>query len=101
MLGCAKPDKKSANAEGSSIEGGHTVAVTSVQLSNRHANATSWKKGGNPTKGRHPGTLNKITRTMKDAAVAAAEELGHIPYKQWAKQLAASTCSGPANGRLL
>jgi hypothetical protein len=33
------------------------------------------------------GSLNKITRTMKDAAVAAAEELGHLPIKQWAKQL--------------
>jgi hypothetical protein len=33
--------------------------------------------------GRPPGSLNKITRTMKDAAVAAAEELGHHDRDQW------------------
>src|SRR5580693_8101791 len=38
-------------------------------------------------KGRPPGTLNRITRTMKEAAVAAAEELGQLPIKKWAKQL--------------
>jgi hypothetical protein len=38
-------------------------------------------------KGKPPGTLNRITRTMKEAAVAAAEELGQLPIKQWAKQL--------------
>jgi hypothetical protein len=77
-------DKKSANAD---KDDGHAMVVTGVQLSNRAANSTSWKKGENPTKGRTVGSLNKITRTMKDAAVAAAEELGHLPIKQWAKQL--------------
>ena len=46
------------------------------------ANAQSGKRAS-----RTVGSLNKITRTMKDAAVAAAEELGHLPIKQWAKQL--------------
>jgi hypothetical protein len=33
--------------------------------------------------GRPPGSLNKITRTMKDAIVAAAEELGHVDFDKW------------------
>jgi hypothetical protein len=77
-------DKKSANAD---KDDGHAMVVTGVQLSNRAANSTSWKKGENPTKGRTVGSLNKITRTMKDAAVEAANELGQLPLKQWAKQL--------------
>jgi hypothetical protein len=35
--------------------------------------------------GRPKGSVNKITRTMKDAAVAAAVELGELPRKDWAK----------------
>jgi hypothetical protein len=35
--------------------------------------------------GRTPGTPNKITQSMKDALIAAAEELGAIPRKQWKK----------------
>jgi hypothetical protein len=48
--------------------------------------------------GRPRGTLNKITRTMKDAAVAAAEELGHIPYKDWAKSLVGDRLSCKGHG---
>jgi hypothetical protein len=44
--------------------------------------------------GRPVGSVNEITRTMKDAAIAAAEELGHIPYKDWAKSL----IGDPENG---
>jgi len=54
----------------------------------RQATPTSWSKENHPvSKGKPPGTLNKLTRTMKDAAVLAAEELGQIPMKDWAKQL--------------
>jgi len=49
-------DKKSANAD---KDDGHAMVVTGVQLSNRAANSTSWKKGENPTKGRTVGSLNK------------------------------------------
>ena len=31
------------------------------------------------------GTLNRITRTMKAAAVEAAHELGQVPVKHWAQ----------------
>jgi hypothetical protein len=41
------------------------------------------KKQPDKNPGRPPGSLNKITRTMKDAAVAAAEELGHHDRDQW------------------
>jgi hypothetical protein len=37
--------------------------------------------------GRPKGSLNKITRTMKDAIVAAAEELGHIDFDKWREHL--------------
>jgi len=53
----------------------------------KSATPASWTKGNAPKGGRPPGTLNKLTRTMKDAAVAAADELGQLPLKQWAKQL--------------
>jgi hypothetical protein len=33
--------------------------------------------------GRPPGSLNKITRTMKDALVAAAVELGQLHTDKW------------------
>jgi hypothetical protein len=33
--------------------------------------------------GRPPGSVNKITRTMKDMAVAAATELGQLPRDRW------------------
>ena len=50
----------------------------------------SWTKETRPAganRGKPVGTLNRITRTMKDAAVAAAEELGHLPMKKWAAQV--------------
>jgi hypothetical protein len=37
--------------------------------------------------GRAPGSLNKITRTMKDALIAAAVELGQLPLSQWEAEL--------------
>jgi hypothetical protein len=68
------------------------VEVPSKRVGDYKANSTSYTKesralavGAN--KGKPPGTLNRITRTMKEAAVAAAEELGQLPIKQWAKQL--------------
>jgi hypothetical protein len=66
--------------------------VPSVRVGDYKPNATSFTKesraavsGAN--RGRLPGTPNKLTRTMKDAAVEAANELGQLPLKQWAKQL--------------
>jgi hypothetical protein len=40
-----------------------------------------------PRPGRPKGSLNRITRTMKDAVVAAAEELGQIDFDKWKKHL--------------
>jgi hypothetical protein len=37
--------------------------------------------------GRPPGSLNKITRTLKDALIAAAVELGQLPLSQWEAEL--------------
>jgi hypothetical protein len=39
-------------------------------------------KGGRPK-----GTTNKISRTMKDAAIEAANELGEIDYELWPEHL--------------
>jgi len=33
--------------------------------------------------GRPPGLVNKLTREMQDAVLAAAEELGRVPYSKW------------------
>jgi len=37
--------------------------------------------------GRPPGAVNKMTRTIRDAVIAAADELGRIKPKEWSKQL--------------
>jgi hypothetical protein len=39
-------------------------------------------------RGRPKGSPNKVPREMKDAIVAAMEELGRIPRKDWEKHLA-------------
>jgi hypothetical protein len=51
----------------------------------RPANAGMFTKDRRPENkgGRPPGALNKLTRSMKDAAVAAAVELGEMPRDQW------------------
>jgi hypothetical protein len=40
-----------------------------------------------PHPGRPKGSLNRITRTMKDAVIAAAEELGQIDFDKWEEHL--------------
>jgi hypothetical protein len=64
------------------------VDVTPVRVPHRISHG-NYSKDRQPQRnpGRPPGSLNKITREMRDAVIAAAEELGHIPYKDWAKQL--------------
>jgi hypothetical protein len=73
------------------------VVVARVEISRRHATPGSFTKGNRPAganKGKPVGTLNKITRTMKDAAIAAAEELGHYDVKDWNKLLVGDPRSG-------
>ena len=40
-----------------------------------------------PGPGRPPGLINKLTREMQDAVLAAAEELGRVPPSKWEQQL--------------
>jgi hypothetical protein len=66
--------------------------VPSVRVGDYKPNSTSFTKesraaAAGSNRGKVPGTLNKITRTMKDAAVEAAHELGQVPVKLWGKQL--------------
>ena len=74
-----------------------TINIPSVVIG-KQATPASWKKGTQPAgagnKGRPAGALNKITRTMKDAAVAAAEELGCLPVSKWEEQLEIGDESG-------
>jgi len=56
----------------------------------RAATATKDKVINRP--GRPKGSLNKITRTMKDAIVAAAEELGHIDFDKWRESNLVPVC---------
>ena len=37
--------------------------------------------------GRPPGLVNKLTREMQDAVLAAAEELGRVPYSKWPQEV--------------
>jgi hypothetical protein len=61
-------------------------------------NATSFSKETRPAaanKGKPVGTLSKITRTMKDAAVAAAEELPGLTraIRSFLPQLSPQECA--------
>jgi hypothetical protein len=69
------------------------VVVPRPVVAPRAATAGSWTKETRPNGVKPVGALNRLTRTMKDSAVAAAEELGQVPMKQWAKQL-----NGDPNG---
>src|SRR5271155_3436237 len=40
-----------------------------------------------PGPGRPPGLVNKLTREMQDAVLAAAEELGRVPPSRWEQEL--------------
>jgi hypothetical protein len=73
------------------IEQSETTVVAPMRMAGRSATSGSWKKGEAPDvaarqpqagPGRPPIVPNKITRTMKDAAVAAAEELGWLDTRQ-------------------
>ena len=76
------------------LEGGpDDVVVPRPVVAPRAKTAGSWTKETRPNSVRPAGALNRITRTMKDAAVEAAHELGQVPVKQWAKQL-----NGDPNG---
>jgi hypothetical protein len=62
--------------------------VTSVRVPHRisHANYSKDKQPQhNP--GRPPGSLNKITREMRGAILAAAEELGRVPFSKWGAEI--------------
>ena len=61
------------------------VVVPRAVVAPKAATAGSWTKGTAPKGGKPPGTLNRITRTMKAAAVEAAHELGQVPVKHWAQ----------------
>ena len=37
--------------------------------------------------GRPPGSVDKITREMREAVLAAADEVGHIPFKNWKQEI--------------
>ena len=37
--------------------------------------------------GRPPGSVNKISRETREAVLAAAEELGHVPFSEWKKEI--------------
>jgi hypothetical protein len=63
--------------------GGTEVGPFRVRSAAPNAGSFTGNKQPDKNPGRPPGSLNKITRTMKDAAVAAAEELGHHDRDQW------------------
>jgi hypothetical protein len=63
------------------------VLVPRPVVAPKAATPGSWTKETRPKSHRPVGALNRITRSMKDAAVAAAEELGRLPVKKWAKEL--------------
>src|SRR5271168_1087473 len=65
--------------------------VTSVRTPGRVATDGSFgtdkesrRKAG---PGRPPGLVNKLTREMQDAVLAAAEELGRVPPSRWEQEL--------------
>jgi hypothetical protein len=69
-------------------EQAETLVMAPMRLAKRAATAGSWGKGEAPLSGgRPPGAVNKITRTMKNAAVAAAEELGRLNTDEWAEHI--------------
>ena len=47
-------------------------------------NAPASRRKAGP--GRPPGLVNKITREMQDAVLAAAEELGRVPPSKWEQE---------------
>ena len=68
------------------LEGGpDDVAVPRPVVAPRAKTAGSWTKETRPNSVRPAGALNRITRTMKAAAVEAAHELGQVPVKHWAQ----------------
>jgi hypothetical protein len=60
--------------------------IAPLRVKSRHkSNRGMIAEGPDPRRhpGRPPGSLNKITRTMKDALVAAAFELGQLHTDNW------------------
>jgi hypothetical protein len=52
----------------------------------KHAGQPKQGEKRNPG-GRPPGSVNRMTREMREAVLGAAEELGHIPYKHWKQEI--------------
>ena len=79
-FGCMSTEHKKSPPEPAT-----PVVVAPMQLAKRAATRGSWKPGEAPVSGGRPrGAVGKITRTMKNAVVAAAEELGRLNTDEWA-----------------
>jgi hypothetical protein len=66
-----------------------TTEIAPIRLKSRHkSNRGMIAKGPDPKRrpGRPSGSLNKITRTMKDALIAAAFELGQLGFDKWEQE---------------
>jgi hypothetical protein len=75
---------------------GDGISMPSVHLGGfgRPATSGTWKKGQGPPRGSRAGIPNKISRTLKDAAIAAAEELGQLDRDKWAEAVKAGESDG-------
>jgi hypothetical protein len=61
-----------------------------VQTRGPLKNGGTAENGNKRSAGRPAGSVNKITREMREAVLAAADELGLIPFKDWKQEI--KTC---------
>jgi hypothetical protein len=85
----AKRSKIVSNKDG-------TVEVSLIRTRTIIRHGKQMAKGHDPRRanGRPPGSLNKITRTMKDALIAAAVELGQLHTSKWEAEAAKPDVDG-------